>query len=191
MKQILKYAFVLGLSSTTFFSCSKDEVINNSKIETVKKDKLFQKHQLPEDKFNESLNKWEKLKAENGDSYTYQTQFVSWTGFRATTTLTIEEGKVVSRSYRETNSNQEVTFSYIETSAKDNLGSHKYRGASVLTIDDLYKNCIDQYLVVDESNNSIYFETDDNGLMTLCGYVPNNCMDDCFMGVRVSSFDWL
>ncbi|MOA19825.1 hypothetical protein D3C78_1402300 [compost metagenome] len=49
--------------------------------------------------YNESYVKWTKLKAQNGNSYTYQTTFGSWTGGGSTTELKIENGKVTGRNY--------------------------------------------------------------------------------------------
>ena len=143
--------------------------------------------------YNESLTKWTELKNINGNSYIYQTTFVSWTGFGSITELKIEKGIVTSRVYQEfktneTNGQQEIIDSYTET--KINLGSHE-KGAIPLTIDDLYNSCANEYLKVDRKNNTLYFETELDGMMTLCGFVPNGCMDDCFRGVKINSFKWV
>jgi hypothetical protein len=55
---------------------------------------------------NESLSRWTELKNINGNSYIYQTTFVSWTGFGSITELKIEEGIVTSRVYQEFNTNE-------------------------------------------------------------------------------------
>jgi hypothetical protein len=70
------------------------------------------------------------------------------------------------------------------------LGSHD-KGVSLLTIDDLYKSCASKYLIADSKNNTLYFDTELNGLMTLCGFVPNGCQDDCYQGVKINSFKWI
>nr|WP_320022937.1 hypothetical protein [uncultured Draconibacterium sp.] len=143
--------------------------------------------------YNESLKQWTELKDINGNSYIYQTTFVSWTGFGSITELKIEEGVVTSRVYQEfktneTNGQREIIDTYTET--KTNVGSHD-KGANSLTIDDLYNSCASEYLTVDKENNTLYFETDLDGLMTLCGFVPEGCMDDCFRGVKINSFKWI
>jgi len=143
--------------------------------------------------YNESLKQWTELKDINGNSYIYQTTFVSWTGFGSITELKIEEGIVTSRVYQEfktneTNGQREIIDTYTET--KTNLGSHD-KGAYSLTIDDLYNSCASEYLTVDKENNTLYFETELDGLMTLCGFVPEGCMDDCFRGVKINSFKWI
>lgn len=143
--------------------------------------------------YNESLKQWTELKKQNGNSYIYQTTFVSWTGFGSTTELKIEDGIVTSRIYQEfetnaTNGQHEIIDTFTET--EDDLGSHE-KGATPLTIDDLYNSCAGEYLIVDEENNTLIFEAELNGLMTLCGFVPIGCMDDCFRGVRINSFEWV
>ncbi|MFC2138309.1 hypothetical protein ACFLTE_09050 [Bacteroidota bacterium] len=143
--------------------------------------------------YDESLSKWNELKNNNGNSYIYQTTFTSWTGFGSTTELRVEEGNVTSRKYQgfeinQTNGQKEILETYHETS--DNLGSND-KGANPLTIDELYETCASEYLIIDENNNTIYFETTENGLMTLCGYVPEGCMDDCLFSVSIDFFDWI
>lgn len=143
--------------------------------------------------YDESLNKWNELKNKNGNSYIYQTTFRSWTGYGGTTELKIEEGTVTYRKYQgfeinQTDGHKEVLETYFET--LDKLGSHDI-GANPLTIDELYETCAKDYLVVDEKNNTIYFETAENGLMTLCGYRQEGCMDDCLISVNIDYFDWI
>ena len=143
--------------------------------------------------FNESYSKWTDLKKENGNSYVYQTIQISWTGFGSTTELRIENGVIIERNYEEfmtndTNGQRRIIDSYSETNT--NLGSHE-KGADLLTIDDLYNSCSSEYLSVNTSTNTLYFETETNGLMTSCGFVPDNCSDDCFNGVTINSFNWI
>ncbi|NRA93240.1 MAG: hypothetical protein HRU26_11250 [Psychroserpens sp.] len=143
--------------------------------------------------YNESLHKWTDLKRVNGSSYIYQTTFLSWAGFGSTTELKIVDGKVTARVYEgfstdEQTGERTITDSYEE--GEETLGSHE-KGASPLTIDELYKSCASDYLIVDIENNTLYFETEINGLMTLCGFVPNGCADDCYQGISIDSFDWI
>jgi hypothetical protein len=143
--------------------------------------------------YSESIEKWNDLKIKNGNSYIYQTTFTSWTGLGSITELKVIDGIVICRIYQkfktsETNGSLEIIDSYTEI--KTNLGSHE-KGAKPLTIDDLYNSCASNYLEVDKENNTIYFETETDGLMTLCGFVPDGCMDDCYFGVRINSFKWI
>ena len=60
----------------------------------------------------ESLETWQALKAKNGDHYRYETLFVSWTGFRSTTTLTVQGSEVVTRTYEASYTNDEGERDY-------------------------------------------------------------------------------
>lgn len=144
--------------------------------------------------YKESKEAWLELKEINGDSYHYTILFLSWTGFGNRTIITVVEGEVNERYYeaferREENGGQieEITESYHEMS--EDLGTHE-EGAEPLTIDELYQICIARYLSVDEQSNSIYFNTNDAGVITTCGYVPKNCADDCFRGFDMLEFEW-
>ncbi|MBC7846556.1 MAG: hypothetical protein H7Y10_08700 [Flavobacterium sp.] len=166
-------------------SCEKSDDEKSSVLTTLKSENGLT--------YNESLTQWTELKNINGNSYIYQTTFVSWTGIGSTTELKIEEGIVTSRVYQEFKTNNtsgklEIIDTYTET--KTNLGSHN-KGANPLTIDDLYNSCARDYLSVDKKNNTLHFETELKGLMTLCGFVPDGCVDDCFRGVRINSFKWI
>ncbi|WP_163707723.1 hypothetical protein [Mangrovibacterium lignilyticum] len=143
--------------------------------------------------YDESYSQWQKLKAQNGNSYTYTLSFTSWTGYGSATTLTIEDGLVAERSYvsyemKYPENEMVVLESYTETG--DDLGSHD-KGVPLFNIDDLYDTCASDYLVVDEANNTLYFNTDPTGIMNTCGYVPDNCADDCYVGINIESFSWL
>lgn len=143
--------------------------------------------------YNVSFDHWTALKQQNGNSYRYQTSFTSWVGFGNVTEIEVENGVVISRTYREFEMDEQTGQSdtvevYIENSVS--IGTHQ-EGTEPVTIDELYTSCASDYLTVDQKTNKIYFETGDGGLMTLCGYVPNNCADDCFSGIRINAFDWI
>jgi len=143
--------------------------------------------------FIQSLNKWNDLKNKNGNSYSYTTTFGSWTGYGYTTEFKIENGVIKSRIYEAFKINgQDGTKEIIETYSEtiDNLGTHS-KGAPLMTIDALYDVCAKKYLMANETDNTLYFETGKDGLMTMCGFVPIGCMDDCFEGVIISSLDWM
>lgn len=141
----------------------------------------------------QSLIDWNNLKKDNGNSYKYTTSWSSWVGAGGKTTLTINKGIVISRSYEayrydEVNGDKIITESYEEN--QENLNSND-SGSPTLTIDQLYDSCINDYLVVNRNSNKIYFSTNDIGIVSLCGFVPKNCADDCFRGFRIDSFEWL
>lgn len=162
-------------------------------ISCEKEDNIFEIKGENNYNYYESLETWNQLKNIHGDSYTYETTYGSWTGYGSTTKLEIKNGIVISRTnhrYQIDNSNGEkVTIdSYSEN--LENLGSHDY-GASLLTMDEIYDICAEEYLIVNKKNNNIYFETKENGIIKLCGFVPNNCQDDCFTGISIENFNWI
>lgn len=183
MKSLI-FVVAIGL----LFSCEKEEVTPKNELSALTS--LVSQSGIP---YSESIDKWSALKTENGNSYVYQTKFTSWIGEASITEVTVIKGVVTSRVYEHfktdgTNGRGEIIDSYSETAA--NLGVHE-NGALPITIDALYSTCASEYLTVDVTNNTIYFETELNGLMTLCGFVPKECLDDCYTGVRINNFDWI
>lgn len=143
--------------------------------------------------FRESRAAWKKLKKENGNSYLYTVLEQSWTGAGSETTIEVEEGKVIARYFvafeiSDEDGSKHITESYEEKSRKD-IGSHSL-GAPAYTIDDLYRTCLSKYLTVHHETHEVFFETNEEGVLMLCGYVPVGCQDDCYRGIRISSFSW-
>ncbi len=143
--------------------------------------------------FRESKAAWDDLKKKNGNSYEYTFLEESWTGVGSETTIIVEKGKVIGRYYEafiisDENGTKTITDTYEETSRKE-IGSHT-AGAPPLSMDDLYKTCISQYLTVDPDTNEVYFETNETGVMILCGFSSYGCNDDCYVGIRISKFTW-
>ena len=177
LKNILKSLLIMFL----FFSCEKGET------------NQFELRGENGFSYNESFELWNKLKENNGNSYVYKTKFVSWTNYGSSTELKIKNGIVVERifekfRYLESNGEKEIIDSYFENI--ENLGTHD-KGALPKTIDALYNSCASEYLMVNSKENEIYFDTNENGLLSLCGFVPIGCVDDCFRGVQLDSFYWL
>jgi len=142
--------------------------------------------------FDSSLEKWEILKKKKGNSYVYETSFSSWTGYRTITKIIVFNGKVVKRTFEEykTDPNTgELLFTDSYTEENENVGLND-KGAVPATIDELYASCSGRYLLVDEKSNTIYFDTNEEGILSLCGFYPDMCMDDCFQGFRIDSFSW-
>ena len=164
------------------FSCSVEAVRENLMIEG--------EHGF---NFRESKSQWDELKKRHGNSYEYSLEEQSWIGVGSETTIKVEDGIVVSRYYKaytiSDNGEKTIIDSYREESKKE-IGSHE-AGAPPLTIDDLYKSCLSGYLIADPDQNTVYFETTEEGVIALCGYVPVGCVDDCFRGFKISHFSWL
>ena len=142
--------------------------------------------------YQESIDAWGELKVTNGDSYIYQTTHTSWSSHGNTTEIRVDDGVVTTRIYQEfkinpSNSDRTITYSYREDG--DGVGSNP-KGAEPLTIDELYQTCIKDFMTADVETNTVYFQTTTEGLMTLCGFVPEGCADDCYHGIRIYSFAW-
>lgn len=179
-----KYYSILALPFVfmLFFSCSVDAMQDKLRLEG--------EHGFD---FKESRTAWKKLKKENGNSYVYVVLEQSWTGHGSETTIEVENGKVKTRSYTafvisDEDGSKSITDSYEETSKRE-IGSNSL-GAPPYTIDKLYNTCLSKYLTVDHEANKVFFETNEEGVIMLCGFVPIGCQDDCFRGIRISDFSW-
>lgn len=166
-----------------FFSCSMDAIQENLTIEG----------EYGYD-FRESKAAWDDLKKENGNSYKYTILEQSWIGTGSETTMEVLKGRVVARYYvafeiSDEDGTKTITDSYEETSMKE-LGRHSL-GAPPFTMDELYRTCISKYLVADPDANEVFFETNEEGIMMLCGFVPLGCQDDCYRGISISFFSWM
>ena len=165
------------------FSCSADAMQSKLEVEG--------KHGYD---FRESRTAWRELKKEHGNSYLYKILEESFSGHGSETTITVVSGKVKSRHYvafiiSEEDGSRTIVENYEENTKKE-LGSHS-EGAPPYTIDHLYSTCLAHYLTVDHEANEIFFETNEEGVMLLCGFVPVGCQDDCYRGIRISKFQWL
>lgn len=142
--------------------------------------------------YEKSLNIWNKLKKQYNDSYTYESSFQSYSGYRNNTKIEVKNGIPVFRSYEEfmfqgPNDIKKLD-SFVENTK--NLNSNQ-KGVLAITIDEIYQQCINNYLNVDPKVNNISFKVDSNGIMTYCGYTPENCMDDCNKSVKIEKLEWL
>ncbi len=139
-----------------------------------------------------SQRQWEEEKPRHENTYRYTVQFISAFGFGSTTIVTVTNGTVTGRDFEAFTTNstgtRTVTQRWSETTG--DLMSHP-EGAEAVTLDVIYGRCRQQWLTVNTKKHKTYFEKEHNGIISLCGYVPNGCQDDCFEGVRLSAFEWL
>jgi hypothetical protein len=70
------------------------------------------------------------------------------------------------------------------TEAENQLSTHE-TGAAPVTLDKIYETAKQDWLQK-RDNASTYFETNNRGMISLCGYVPDGCQDDCFQGITIS-----
>jgi hypothetical protein len=166
------YPVIMLLILFLFVSCKKDIVHGND--------------------FSRSEKVWTNFKASSGNSYRYMVSNGSWTGSLTETIVTVEKGMVVGRSYvskvREDSSAQLVIRDKWEENVS-NLGSHE-GSAEPRTLDEIYHRAQSDWLKKREDAQT-YFETNNNGMISLCGYVQDGCIDDCLIGITIGYIEKL
>ncbi|WP_299015013.1 hypothetical protein [uncultured Polaribacter sp.] len=162
------YLIVVILIGSLFNACDSNDLEYQNKFETSKKI-------------------WLDFKETSNDSYKYIVTFVSWVGFRWETTIIVENGIVIQRDFEYTFTEglsteiKQDELEWTETGAK--IGTHK-NGAKPFTLDEIYNKAENDWLI-ERDYTTTYFETENNGMISTCGYENKRCMDDCFTGVRI------
>jgi hypothetical protein len=141
-----------------------------------------------ENEFDKSFAKWESFKASTGNSYSYVVYNSSWVGASWQTEITVTNGEVTQRRFKMISAQGlgEIPLAekeWVET--KSEINSHS-TGATPLTLDEIYEKASTDWLSKRKSATT-YFEADNNGLISVCGYVEDGCQDDCFVGIHISS----
>ncbi|MCR8668610.1 hypothetical protein NO995_13025 [Aestuariibaculum sp. M13] len=163
--------------------------------------------------FKMSLDYWNNLKQLNHASYAYTVNSKTELGYNGTTTITVENGIIISRAFEiysqyddEANfldyENRIILGSFVED--KNSIGTYNCESndddnnsvsfcnaAPALTIDELYNTCLKKYLSVNPSSNEINFSVDDKNILKDCYYTSNFCVDDCYFGIKLTHFEWL
>lgn len=163
--------FIMLLIASMLTSCKKSDIEHESD-------------------FDKSYKKWQAFKTSSNNSYRYKTYFSSWVGYSGETTITVKDGKIVGRSYiekRRTQPSNELVVTQEWTEDATNLNSHE-RGDNLWTLDEIYEKAKTVWLVKNKEAK-ISFETKNNGMISTCGFVPDNCADDCFSGITITSIE--
>lgn len=142
--------------------------------------------------FFKSKREWLAFKDATGNTYTYTVTGSSPVGGIAwETELTISGGNIIKRAFQFTwtaglpEDFPEEELAWIETGSE--LDTHEFTpAADLLTLDDVYEKATQEWLQK-RSDTKTYFETENDGMISLCGYVPIGCADDCFRGIRIAS----
>ncbi len=146
----------------------------------------------------EMINFLEDHELDQVNSYTYTVTYTvvfgSWAGFSWETTLTVTDGSITKRHFKYTtlpeDLSEEIPEEELEwTENESELGSHQ-NGAEPMTLDEVYTKAQQEWLV-ERENAETYFERENNGMISTCGYVENNCVDDCFMGIKIDRIEAL
>lgn len=137
--------------------------------------------------YEKSLDAWKDFKASSHNSYSYKVLAGSWIGINTETVITIQNGQVVGRDYiriyyRQTPAGvQPDTLAWKETASQ--IGAHQ-QGAAAMTLDEIYHEARVNWLKHRDDADT-YFEAKNNGMISEAGYIPNNCQDDCFIGIHI------
>lgn len=137
--------------------------------------------------FETSYRVWTQFRSASKNSYEYSVETGSVFGGSTQTIFTIKDGKVVSRYFK--------AISYgagsppaivVREEWKENestLNTHQY-ATPIRTLDQVYAEAKSNWLNK-RGNVKIYFETKNEGMISLCGYVEDGCQDDCFNGITI------
>lgn len=69
---------------------------------------------------------------------------------------------------------------------ENEINSHEnIVAAAPLTLDEVYGKAKNEWLIK-RKNVKTYFEANNGGLISTCGFVEDGCMDDCFRGIRIA-----
>jgi hypothetical protein len=137
--------------------------------------------------FDVSYIAWLNFKASANNSYQYQVTTISLTGYSTNTTITIKAGKVTKRTYVAKTIKQPgnlVTIHKEWVENENELNTHD-SAAPILTLDEIYAKAKTD-LLLKRSDAKVYFEAENNGMISSCGYVQSNCADDCFNGINIA-----
>jgi hypothetical protein len=73
------------------------------------------------------------------------------------------------------------------TEDETQINTHPESGAAdAFTLDQVYEKAKTEWLLK-RKGATTYFEAKNNGLISSCGYVPDGCQDDCFIGITIAS----
>ena len=172
--KVTRYFFTLLFIGALLTSCEKDDFNYQNDYE-------------------KSYQEWLSFKESSGNSYSYMVTGGSWVGCAWQTEITVTNGKVTKRHLKFTSVQGLVNVPQeaLEWTENENeINTNAYSGAAALTLDQIYDKARTEWLIK-RDNAKAYFEKNNNGLISSCGYVEDGCMDDCFMGIRIAYIESL
>ena len=139
-------------------------------------------------KVDDSYKKWVAFKQQHNNSYSYIAYNSSVFGGYSETKITVTNGKVTARDYlmgiyKPNTTILDIKVTWVENEAS--LNTHPNSAADVLSLDQIYTKARTVWLKADKKNNDVYFEANNNGILSEAGYVPHGCQDDCFNGIHI------
>ena len=141
--------------------------------------------------FEKSKNTWLNFKESTNNSYKYVVSGGSvFTTYGWETTITVSNGIIIQRDFTYTGNPENIPEDQLEWTENE-INGHEYSSASfALTLDEIYNKAEKEWLIK-RNKATTYFESENNGLISTCGYVENDCIDDCFVGITVKSIEAL
>ena len=143
-----------------------------------------------ENQFIKSEKAFNVFKVENNNSYKFVLHISSWTNFSSETTIYVQNGKVVRRDYIAKQGvweNGRWNFIILEEYTEvENEINTQVKLPKAITLDQIYSEAKNELLKVNSKENTIYFETENEGMISSVGYAPKGCQDDCFKGYNIS-----
>lgn len=177
----------------SFLGCSNYDTTNyTSPPEKIPFEEVkdYYEHQSS---YKESLSFWEQEKKLHQSSYEYTLSHHSKEGhFFETATIIVKNGNVHQRSYKRFEQIKDGTLKEMEswTESSDKLNTHE-EGIPAKTLDSIYEECNSTYLKNRNVSDLVYFDVLNQGFISICGYIPNDCTGDCFRGFSIEAFKWL
>lgn len=129
--------------------------------------------------YDVSLAKWNSYKISVHNSYSFVIFSYAPLGINpdfAETKITVQNGVIIGRDY--SNNSRHI---YTET--KTDLRSHT-EGAEPITLDDVYTKAKNVWLKDDPSHGPGILETNNNGLISRCGYTITSAYNN-FVGIEI------
>lgn len=165
------YIITLLLINICSISCSNDDDLNY------------------QNDFEKSKSAWLDFKITSDNSYQYVVTGGSvFSTYGWETTITVSNGVVIQRDFVYLGTPENIPQEDLAWTENENeIDSHQNsNAASPLTLDEIYTKA-EKVWLIKRKNTTSYFETENNGLISTCGYTEKNCMDDCFIGIKIKS----
>lgn len=141
--------------------------------------------------FANSYNAWLKFKSKSQNFYSYTVTTSPFTGASTETTIEIFNGVIYSRTFKAVRPDPAAPGSIILleewSENREQLNTHQ-NGAAAKTLDEIY-NEIKGNWIVKKAGAQTFFETKNEGMVSLAGYVEDGCQDDCFRGIRIGAIN--
>jgi hypothetical protein len=136
----------------------------------------------------QSYRHWLGLKDDYGNNYSYERDSIILTGFNSSTKLVIKNDQVENRYFFEWQTGNTPSLTWREDFTE--LGLHD-QGASVKTLDELYKQCETVVLSKSITEYAITLTLDRLNLLKQCSYTKVSCDQNCTKGIRIQGLSIL